>query len=84
MDRANLKFTDLHQLYVKDGLVSLFTTFGDYADSVDLAAGTWTDIVAGEKGSTNILYLVLTIVGLSIVVYALAQDSLNKAIANNK
>lgn len=51
IDRLLLKFTDLHQFYVKDGLVSLFTTFGDYADSVDLANGTWTDIVAGNKAT---------------------------------
>lgn len=51
IDRAYLKFTDLHQLYVKDGLVSLFTTFGDYADSVDLANGVWKDIIAGKKAT---------------------------------
>lgn len=44
--------------------------------------GEKRDIVANEKGSSNILYLVLAICGLGIVVYGLLQDTLNKAIAN--
>ena len=44
--------------------------------------GEKRDIVAKEKGSSNILYLVLTLFGLGIVVYGLAQDALNKAIDN--
>lgn len=43
--------------------------------------GEKRDIVANEKGSSNIVYLILTLFGLGIVVYALAQDTLNKAIA---
>ena len=46
--------------------------------------GEKRDIVANEKGSSNILYLVLCLFGLGIVVYGLLQDTLNKAIANNK
>ena len=45
--------------------------------------GEKRDIVAGEHGSSNVIYLILTFVGLGIVVYALAQDTLNKAIDNN-
>ena len=44
--------------------------------------GEKRDLIADEKGSSNILYLVLSIFGLGIVVYALLQDTLNKAIAN--
>ena len=44
--------------------------------------GEKRDIVVNEKGSSNILYLVLSIFGFGIVVYALLQDTLNKAIAN--
>ena len=45
--------------------------------------GEKRDIVANEKGSSNILYLVLTFFSLGIVVYCLAQDTLNKAIDKN-
>jgi RNA polymerase subunit RPABC4/transcription elongation factor Spt4 len=44
--------------------------------------GEKRDIVANEKGSSNILYLILTFFGLGVVVYGLAQDTINKAIAN--
>ena len=44
--------------------------------------GEKRDIITGEKNSTSILYLVLAIFGLNIVVYGLAQDSLNKLIEN--
>lgn len=43
--------------------------------------GEKRDIVANEKASSNIVYLVLALFGLGIVVYGLAQDALNKAIA---
>lgn len=36
------------------------------------------EINGNPYGNTNILYLILAIFGLSIVVYALAQDTLNK------
>jgi len=44
--------------------------------------GEKRDAVAKENGSSNIVYLLLTIFGLGIVVYGLAQDALNKAIDN--
>lgn len=44
--------------------------------------GEKRDIIANEKGSSNVLYLVLMFLGLGIVVYGLAQDALNKAIEN--
>ena len=43
--------------------------------------GEKRDIVANEKGSSSIVYLLLMLFGLGIVVYGLAQDALNKAIA---
>ena len=46
--------------------------------------GEKRDIVANEKTSANLLYIVLMVLGLGIVVYALAQDALNKAIENNR
>ena len=59
-------------------------TCGIYSYFWAFKLGEKRDIVAGENSSSNILYLILSIFGLSIVVYALAQDSLNKAIdANN-
>ena len=44
--------------------------------------GEKRDIVANEKASSSIIYLVLMFLGLGIVVYGLAQDALNKAVAN--
>lgn len=45
--------------------------------------GEKRDAIANEKGSSGILYLVLMFLGLGIVVYALLQDALNKAIEKN-
>jgi nitrate reductase NapE component len=42
--------------------------------------GEKRDVVAKEKGSSNIIYLVLALFGFVIVAQALAQDALNKAI----
>ena len=46
--------------------------------------GVKRDQLAGEKGSSGILYLVLTFFGLGIVAYCLAQDAINKAVEGNK
>ena len=51
-------YVDLDTLYVKEGLTSHFSVFGENASTVDLTAGTWTDLVAGKKatfsyGETN-------------------------------
>ena len=46
--------------------------------------GEKRDIIANEKSSSGIIYLVLTFFGLGIVVYGLAQAALNKAIEKNK
>ncbi len=45
--------------------------------------GEKRDIVANEKGSSAILYLVLSLLGFGFIVYCLAQDALNKAVDNN-
>ena len=42
--------------------------------------GEKRDIVANEKASSNIVYLVLSLFGFSIIAQALAQDALNKAV----
>lgn len=42
--------------------------------------GEKRDIITRENGSSNILYLILSIFGFSIIVYCLAQDAINKAI----
>lgn len=46
--------------------------------------GEKRDTVANENASTNIIYLLLSVFGLGIVVYILAQDSLNKAIEKDR
>ena len=45
---------DLDTLYVKDGLVSHFSVFGDNASTVNLSAGTWTDLVAGKTATFDV------------------------------
>lgn len=60
-------------------LLSLVTC-GIYGIFWAYKIGEKRDIVANENSSSNILYLVLSLFGLSIVVNALAQDALNKAI----
>lgn len=64
-------------------LLSLVTC-GIYTYFWAYKLGEKRDIIANEKnGYSNILYLVLCILGFGIVVYGLAQDTLNKAIENN-
>ena len=46
--------------------------------------GVKRDQLSGEKGSSGILYLVLTFFGLGIVAYCLAQDAINKSVDGNK
>ncbi len=60
-------------------LLSLVTC-GIYSYIWAYKMGEKRDIVAGENGSSHIIYLVLSLFGFGIVVYALAQDALNKAI----
>ena len=64
-------------------LLSLITC-GIYTYYWAYKIGEKRDIVAGEKSSSGIIYLILAFFGLGIVAYCLAQDTLNKAIdANN-
>ena len=62
-------------------LLSLITC-GIYEFFWAYKMGEKRDIVANENGSSNVIYLVLTFLGLGIVVYALLQDALNKAVAD--
>lgn len=73
-----------HENDTAGGTAFLLTlvTCGIYGYFWAYKMGEKRDIVANEKGSTNILYLVLMFLGLGIVVYGLLQDSLNKAIAD--
>ena len=59
-------------------------TCGIYGIYWSYKLGEKRDIMRGENSSSNILYLVLTLCGLSLVTYCLAQDSINKAIDANK
>lgn len=43
--------TDAHDLYVKEGLANVFTTFGEYASTASLSTGKWTDIISGKTAS---------------------------------
>ena len=46
--------------------------------------GEKRDIVARQNGSSNVLYLILSILGLGIFVHAFAQDAINKAVERNR
>ena len=45
------EYVDLDTLYVQNGLISHFSVFGKNASTVDLSAGTWTDLVAGKTAT---------------------------------
>lgn len=61
-------------------LLSLVTC-GIYTIVWAYKIGEKRDIVAGENSSSGIIYLLLSIFGFGIIVYALAQDAINKAVA---
>jgi hypothetical protein len=42
--------------------------------------GEFTEKIKGEKNNTPILYLIISLLGLDIVVYALIQNDINKRI----
>ena len=50
-DTVGETYVDLDTLYVQEGLQSHFSVFGSNASTVDLTAGTWTDLVAGKSAS---------------------------------
>ena len=60
-------------------LLSLVTC-GIYTYVWAYKMGEKRDALNNENASSNILYLLLTLFGFGIVVYALAQDAINKAI----
>ena len=80
MNRASGRVTDTSG--GKAFLLSLITC-GIYSYFWAYQMGEKRDIVANENGSSNILYLVLSLFGLGIVVYGLLQDTLNKAVEDN-
>ena len=61
-----------------------FITCGIYSIYWAYRLGEKRDIVEHQNGSSNILYLVLSVLGLGILVHALAQDAINKAIERNR
>ena len=68
------------------GMAFLLTliTCGIYGYYWAYKMGQKKDYLMGQQsGSSGILYLVLMLFGLGIVVYALAQDGINKAIDGN-
>ena len=64
------------------GMALLLTllTCGIYSIIWSYKMGEKRDIVAGENSSSNIIYLILSLLGFGIVVYILAQDAINKAV----
>jgi hypothetical protein len=80
MNRASGKVND-----TSGGAAVLFTliTCGIYGYFWAYKMGEKRDLVAGENGYSNILYLILTLVGLGIVVYGMAQHTLNEAVGDS-
>lgn len=87
-DEAN-KFTDNPQQETNGGIAFLLTivTCGIYGLYWAYKQGEKLDNASVKSGMINgsrgILYLVLSLVGFSIVAYALMQDSINKLIDAN-
>ena len=79
MNKASGKTND-----TSGGMAFLLTliTCGIYSYFWAYKIGEKRDIISNESSYSGIIYLVLTFCGLGIVVYALAQDALNKAIEN--
>ncbi len=68
---------------VSGGWVILFTfiTMGIYGIYWAYQMGRRNDRITGRDDKSHILFVVLSILGLSIVVMAIMQDNINKAIA---
>ena len=64
------------------GLAFVFTliTFGIYGIYWAYKMGEKTERIRQDGSSTSVLYLVLSLIGFSIIVYALAQSTLNNSI----
>lgn len=64
------------------GMVFLFSiiTCGIYGFYWMYKMGERSDRIRGVNGNSGLLYLLLSIVGLSIVSYCLMQDTINKAL----
>lgn len=64
------------------GMVFLFSiiTCGIYGLYWLYKMGERCDRIKGMNGSSGILYLILGLVGFSIISYCLIQDTLNKAV----
>ena len=78
MNQASGKTND-----TSGGMAFLLTliTCGIYGYYWAYKIGEKRDIISNENASSGLIYILLTFFGLGIVVYALAQDALNKAIA---
>lgn len=81
MNRASGRVNDTNGV---TAFLLTFVTCGIYSIYWAYKLGEKRDIVAGDNnGSSSVLYLILALFGFGIVAYALAQDTLNKAIDGN-
>ena len=60
-------------------LLSLVTC-GIYTFYWAYKIGEKRDAIAGENASSGVIYLIISLFGFGIIVYALAQDAINKAV----
>ena len=65
-------------------LLLTIVTCGIYGLYWTYKMGEKRDIAMGEKSSSSVLYLVLSLCGLTLITYCLAQDSINKIVDANK
>ena len=63
-------------------LLLSIVTCGIYTLYWSYKMGEKRDYVAGENASSSIIYLILSLFGFGIIAYALAQDTINKAVEN--
>ncbi len=68
--------------FTSGGMVVLLSivTCGIYSIYWCYKMGEFTEKIKGEKNNTPILYLILSLLGLDIIVYALIQNDINKRI----
>lgn len=68
--------------FTSGGVVFLLSlvTCGIYSIYWSYKMGEFVDKINKKESNTNILYLILSLIGMDIVIYALIQNELNKKI----
>lgn len=77
-----LKYEAGEDNFTSGGVVFLLSlvTCGIYSIYWSYKMGEFVDKINKKESNTNILYLILSLIGMDIVIYALIQNELNKKI----